>query len=152
MQENITLEQLKSLICYWVELKHLNNDLIELEDDADEIGEIYEWENWLKGKSTGLGTSVMDLQKILSDAKAKSYDIFNLASEGLPEMLKECRRLWPDIYKEYLDQISDEVVEKLSKMLIEDVEASEVYEYHTKEQLDKFASTVYECCKCIFNP
>ena len=71
MAKKITEQQLKQMIGYWIEVRHINCDIENLVEDTDEIGELYEYSLWTKNDQDGEDTSIMDvhvLLEVLSDA------------------------------------------------------------------------------------
>lgn len=48
MAKKITEQQLKQMIGYWIEVRHINCAIENLVEDTDEIGELYEYSLWTK--------------------------------------------------------------------------------------------------------
>lgn len=54
MAKKITEQQLKQMIGYWIEVRHINCAIENLVEDTDEIGELYEYSLWTKNDQDGV--------------------------------------------------------------------------------------------------
>ena len=151
MAKKITEQQLKQMIGYWIEVRHINCDIENLVEDTDEIGELYEYSLWTKNDQDGEDTSIMDVHVLLEAASDRSYDVLRIIEDGFLNVLKMCKQYYPAlIFGDYAEKIDDATLERIEEELLY-YPIDELYEYSTEEQFANFCTAIYHICREVID-
>jgi hypothetical protein len=135
--EKLTKKRFKETVQLWVEMMHFSSELDNLVEDSDEVGEIYEYDNWVADPNEE-EVSIMGLHVAIENA----HDIASTLEESAREMLTNniLSILSHGLSEEFLGQpvsnINENSMEDLFEMLLNKFD--EIYEYDSEEQYERF--------------
>lgn len=145
---NLSEKQVYSMITYWIELRHIDASIDNMVEETDEIGEIYEKQNWLNNNQSGEECSIMDVHVLLEEALDKSNELVSFVEDSIPEVLRICYKTCPGkIFGNYAGQLSDVQLEEVIARIVDiDSDVYDIYDYSTDIQLENFCELVNEYC------
>lgn len=140
MRIKYSVKTLDEIIRYWIEATHINNQIDMIVEDADEVGEAYEFAEWMDGDPNG--NSIMGVVDCLEAASAKAATvmfnaekklkaILDLAIENGDERLSKYRGT---AYKDKLDYVMERMYERFS----------DIYDYNMQEQMENFYNVLVD--------
>lgn len=136
MINNYTEEEMGTIIGCWVEAMHIDDVLSTLVENTDEVGELYETDQWLKLEVPEREDSFLGLLKDLEDVEDRASAIVNVAGTRLMEMMKWAITKKVGVWGKYPIAMSDSFMSDLMGALIEDFD--EIYNYNLETQLENF--------------
>lgn len=136
-------ETFKVAVQRWVELMHFNMDLGQLVEDSDEVGEIFEFENWLKDPDEQ-EYSIMGMHVAIEEAAHIAYKLYSRAEQELKKQLKHIAKndLSESIFDKKLVGLTDESIEGLFECIVDDFQ--EIYDYNSDQQFENFKNYLNE--------
>ena len=88
MSKNYTEDEIGDIIGYWVEAMHIHEMLSVLVEYTDEVGELYETDQWMSLEVPDNKNSFLGLLKDLEGVDDRAYSIEHDASKKLMEMIE----------------------------------------------------------------
>lgn len=135
--EKLTKKRFKETVQLWVEMLHFSYELDNLVEDSDEVGEIYEYDNWFANPQEeeesimGLHVAIENAHGIASSLEENARDmltqtILEIISHGLSE----------EFFGQTVSNINEGNMENLFEIILD--EYDELYDYTAEIQYDNF--------------
>lgn len=134
-------ERFQDVVRLWVEMWHFDRELGGLVEDSDEIGEIYEFENWFRDPQEK-EESIMGLHVAIEQASSIAYKLREKAEERLTEeLIKIIRNKETGSYfgKELVN-INEVNLEEVYEIFID--EYDNIYDYTMDNQYPSFVKAL----------
>lgn len=135
--KKLTKKRFKETVQLWIEMAHFAYELDNLVEDSDEVGEIYEYDNWFANPQDE-EVSIMGLHVAIENAQ----DIASTLEDNARVMLKQSimtiinHGLSEEFFGQAILNINDGNLEALFELLID--EYDEIYNYTAEIQYDRF--------------
>jgi hypothetical protein len=135
--DKLTKKRFKETVQLWVEMMHFSSKLDNLVEDSDEVGEIYEYDNWFTDPKEE-EVSIMGLHVAIENA----HDIASTLEESAREMLTDIilsilsHGLSEEFFGQPVSNINENNMEDLFEILLNNFD--EIYEYNSEEQYEQF--------------
>jgi hypothetical protein len=130
------------IIGYWIELEYIQREIVLLEEYTDEVGEIYEFSDWLAGTRGDDEKNVMNVHDTIEEADFLAMGILEKMTEKLKYVLTLALENATGVFAEY-QNVSllgkmDSIIEYLSESF------EDIYSCDKKKQLENFYRVLHE--------
>jgi hypothetical protein len=133
----LTKKRFRETVQLWVEMMHFSCELDNLVEDSDEVGEIYEYDNWF-ADSKEEEVSIMGLHVAIENAHDIASTLEGNARELLSDNLLSIinHGLSEEFFDIGIGSINENNMEDFFEILLNKFD--EIYEYNSDEQYEQF--------------
>lgn len=135
--EKLTKKRFKEAVLIWVEMKHFDVELGELSEDSDEVGELYEFENWFENPQEE-EDSIMGLHYAIEQAESIASRLQEVAETKLQKYILDIASSKSGVkfFGKDVTNIDESNIESVFDYLSECYD--DIYTYNAEEQLKRF--------------
>lgn len=135
--EKLTKKRFKEAVLIWVEMKHFDVELGELSEDSDEVGELYEFENWFENPQEE-EDSIMGLHYAIEQAESIANRLQEVAESKLQKYILDIASSKSGVkfFGKDVTNIDESNIESVFDYLSDCFD--DIYTYNAEEQLKRF--------------
>jgi hypothetical protein len=130
------------IVGYWIETEHIQRTIGSLVEYTDQVGEIYEFSDWLKNNVGKNGNSVMTVRDYLEKTDDAAFNVVKEAETKLKVVLMAAMENKDEMFARYDDVNLVDKIDALMDYLYESFD--EIYAYVKKQQIENFYKVLHQ--------
>lgn len=136
MEIHFNKERFEETICYWVELTHIQYEALSLTEYADEVWELFQFEDWFFGKKSSDEPNITDIVFSLDESFSVIGGVCRLVDKVIKRQLIDAYKAKDDMFDGFEDiDVKEKIEEIFSKLILN---FDEIYDYCQEEQISNF--------------
>ncbi len=131
---------MEEVICYWIESFHISESLFKLSEYTDEVAELYEYSDWLKGDASS--DTFVGLVKSIDETSFQAQYIEQRAQDAMSTVIEAAITAGAEGFKKYQKYKYRTQMPRLMDLLSENFD--EIYTYNREEQIQSFYKHLWQ--------